>query len=432
MRALCRGLGEPQRGFRSLLVTGTNGKGSICAMLYAMLQQSPIRVGLYTSPHLEHVRERIRTWSSGPASAEPAHGGDWIGEAEFAGIVERLQPLIEELRAGPEGAPTYFEALTAVAFEHFRRRRIEVAVLEVGLGGRLDATNVVHQAVSVFGPIDVDHADVLGADPAAIAQEKAGIIKPGQLAVSVAQEEPVGSVLRSACDGQGVPLFVCGRDITASVHQHDLDGLEVSISGLRGTYANLRIPMIGGHQAQNAAAAVAALEALSAHGIPHTLVERGLSQVAWPGRIEVVNDAPLILMDGAHNRQAAEALALAVGELCPGRRIHLLVGMSADKPVEEVGMVLGRAAVSTTCTRSTHPRALEPAELARRLAAFCPDVHVMPDAADAYTYLLNAVSAEDVILVTGSLFLVGELRARLRQSPHIRPRRRRQLAAESA
>jgi len=417
MQRLCQRLGDPQRRFRSVLVAGTNGKGSICAMLYSMLREGALRVGLYTSPHLEHLCERIRVWAPGQTSGERTHTDDWIREEELSALVERLQPVLEEVRrTSPDGPPTHFEVLTAIAFEYFQQRQVEIAVLEVGLGGRLDATNVVEQAVSVFGPIDVDHADILGADPALIAKEKAGIIKPRQTVVTVAQPDAVDEVLCVVCEGQGVPLLRGGRDLTARIQHHGLDGLQVTLTGTRGIYESLDIPLLGRHQAENAAAAVGALEALSSTGIPHQLVERGLAQVAWPGRLEVVHDAPLVLLDGAHNAHAASALRSALEELCPDRRIHLVIGMSSDKPAEAVGRVLGEIAASATCTRSRHPRAFSPATLAKRLAPFCPDLHVMSEAADAYTYLLNVVTPSDVIVVTGSLFLVGELRLALRKA----------------
>ena len=417
MRRLCQQLGDPHRGFRSVLVTGTNGKGSICAMLYSMLRESSLRVGLYTSPHVEHLRERIRVWTTGSTAEERSHGDDWIGAEEFAKLVEQLQPLLERMRLKfPQHPPTYFEALTAIAFMQFSQRGVEVAVLEVGLGGRLDATNVVDQAMSTIAPIDVDHTDVLGTEPVLIAKEKASIIKPRQTVISSPQQGGVMEVLRAACDAQGVPLLVGGQDLTVRIEHHDLDGLQVSLTGQRGIYESLQIALIGRHQAINAAVAVGALEALSTTGVPYSIVERGLARVEWPGRIEVVNHDPFVLMDGAHNVHAAAALAETLRELCQGRQIHLLIGMSSDKSVEGVGKVLGSLVVSATCTKSRHPRALEPVKLAERLSPFCPDVHVMSDAADAYTYLLNAVSPKDVIVVTGSLFLVGELRAALRKS----------------
>lgn len=421
MRRLCQRLGDPQRRFRSVLVTGTNGKGSICALLYSMLRESSLRAGLYTSPHIEHLRERIRAWTRGP-QAERAHQDDWISEAECASAIERVAACADAMREESFGAPTYFEVMTAAALLHFSRIGVDVAVLEVGLGGRLDATNVVDQAISVIGPIDVDHTDVLGDDPVKIAYEKSGVIKANQVVLSARQQEPVLHALRTVCEAQGVPLTICGSDLGITIHESSLEGLRVSITGLRGRYESLPMPLIGRHQASNAALAIAALEALSDTGVPYGLVERGLLNAQWPGRLEVVSDVPLVFIDGAHNPHAARALRDTLEELCQGRTVHLLMGMSADKSIEEVGKLLGRMAVSVTCTKSRHPRALDPTELAKRLYPFCHDVHVMSDPIDAYTYLLNAVSSQDVIVVTGSLFLAGELRAALRQA-HVRSRR---------
>ena len=183
MRRLCQRLGDPQRRFRSVVVTGTNGKGSISAMLYSMLRESSLRAGLYTSPHIEHLRERIRAWTRGP-QAERAHQDDWISEADVAAIIEHVASCANAMRDESLGAPTYFEVMTAAALLHFSRIGVEIAILEVGLGGRLDATNVVDQSVSVIGPIDMDHTDVLGDDPVKIAYEKSGIIKANQVVLS--------------------------------------------------------------------------------------------------------------------------------------------------------------------------------------------------------------------------------------------------------
>ena len=427
MERLCRRLGEPQRRFRSIVVAGTNGKGSICAMLYSMLRETPFRIGLYTSPHLGQLRERIRVWDGRRGLSEGLPDTDWISEEAFAQTVERMQPMLETLRTGcSDDIPTYFEVLTALTFVYFAQRGVEIAVLEVGLGGRLDATNVVEQAVSVIGPIGVDHTEILGQDPVTIAREKAGIIKSGQTVISAPQEEGVKDVLRVFCDAHGVPLVTCGEEVTVGIQRHDFHGLQLTITGLRGIYESLELPLIGRHQAQNAVVAVAALEALSNTGIPHSLVKRGLERVEWPGRIEVVNESPLIFLDGGHNAQAANALCDTLAELCQGRSIHLLIGMSSDKAVEDVARVLGKLSASATCTKSAHPRALDPMVLAQRLGPFCVDVHVMSDPVDAYTYLLNAIPSEDVIVVTGSLFLVGQLRAAL-QHAHVRTTRSAQL-----
>ncbi|MBI4340748.1 MAG: bifunctional folylpolyglutamate synthase/dihydrofolate synthase [Candidatus Omnitrophica bacterium] len=432
MRELCRRLGEPQRRYRSVLVAGTNGKGSIAAMLYSCLRESRLRAGLYTSPHVEDLRERIRVSPAEGAGSGRRHGDDWIAPDDFAAAIEAVQPAIDELlRSSSEGPPTYFEAITAAAFWHFQRRGVAVAVLEVGLGGRYDATNAVEQTVSVFGPIDVDHADVLGATPAAIAAEKAGIIKPGQTALTVPQRADVLRVLQAACDTHAVPLIVCGRELTVRVLKHTVKGLRLSVTGLRGIYDELTLPLIGRHQAENAAAAIGALEALSTSGIPHHLVEGGLRRLHWPGRLEIVHREPLVLMDGGHNPHAAGALRQTLEELCAGRRVHLLIGTSSDKSVEGIGERLAGLPLNATCTMSRHPRALNPVALAERLGPYCSDIHVMSDPADAYTYLLNTVPPEDVIVVAGSFFMVAELRARLQRS-HITSTRRAARASVAA
>lgn len=408
MRRLLQRLGHPDRRFRSVVVTGTNGKGSICAMLYAMLRESQLRAGLYTSPHLDDVRERIRASSR----AED----DWIPQEAFAQIVQRMSPILNDMRReGLEWAPTYFEVLTAIALVYFHEQRVDVAILEVGLGGRLDATNAVEHAVSVIGPIELDHTDVLGHDVISITMEKAGIIRDGQTVISAAQRPEVDEVLRSICEAYESPYLVCGRQISADVLRHDRYGLQVAVNGLRGRYDQVSIPLIGRHQAQNAAMAVAALESLAPEGVPYGIVERGLAAVRWPGRIEFAQDDPLVILDGGHNPHATQRLKETLEELCPGKAIHLLIAVSADKAVDDVIRPLAKLAVSATCTSSRHPRALEPTALATHLLRYCPDVHVMSDPADAYTYLINAVPANEVVVVAGSLFLVGEIRAAARR-----------------
>ena len=421
MRRLCQRLGDPHRRFRSILVAGTNGKGSICAMLHSMLRETSLQIGLYTSPHLESVRERIQVSNSAAERGATRRKG-WIAESEFAALVRDLRPLLEELRRIPQEAPTHFEVLTAMAFLYFQKREVEVAVLEVGLGGRLDATNVVEPDVSVISAIDIDHTEILGYDPVLIAREKAGIIRAKQTVIIAPQQAAIEEVFRIASETNGVPLWVCGRDLTVRVHGYTLKGLQLTVTGFRGIYESVQLPLLGRHQADNAAVAIGALEALSGDGIPHALVMRGLSRVVWPGRLEVMHENPPVFMDGAHNPSAARALRDMLTELCPGRAVHLLLGISREKAVDEFGKILGRMAVSTTCAKSGHPRAMDPQELSRRIAQYCPTVHVITDPVDALTYLLNTVQETDVIVVTGSLFFVGELRTAFRRA-HVRLKR---------
>ena len=407
MHQLCKRLGSPQRRFRSILVAGTNGKGSICAMIYAILRQAGLRVGLYTSPHLEEVRERIRV------NAELSKGGsDWITREDVAIAIDRVRSVIEDdARVVGKGAPTYFEVLTAAALWHFSQQAVEVAVLETGLGGRLDATNVVDQAISVFGPIGLDHTDVLGKDLVTIAREKAGIIKPRQAVISAAQQPAVAALLREAASQHGCRVLEYGRHLSAKIITHQPHGTQLGVYGLRGQYDDLVLPLLGRHQAENAALAIAAVESLSETGIPHSAVREGLARVHWPGRLEVVREQPLVVLDGAHNPHAALALRSTLEELWPRRAKHLLIGMSADKPVQQIAEILGPLASRVMCTTSRHPRACDPQRLAGHFTPYNHDVAVIPDPIDAYMYLLNTSGSDDVIVITGSLFLVGQLRA---------------------
>jgi len=408
MRALCARLGDPQASFRSMLVAGTNGKGSICAMSYEILRAAGLRAGLYTSPHLEDLRERLRV------SAGSNGGSDWIAPEPFAALIERMQPAIESFTGSAEGPLTYFEVLTAAAFLHFADRQVSIAVLEVGLGGRLDATNVVEPAVSVIGPIGLDHTEVLGRDLVSIAKEKAAVMRPGRPVISAPQAPEVAGLLRESAAAQGAPLAECGRQLGVDVLAHEpASGLRVSVRGTRGRYEPLRVPLVGRHQADNALMAIAAVEALAGEGAPYRAVEAGISATRWPGRLELVHERPLVVLDGAHNPSAARTLAQTLQELWPDRPKHLLLGMSRDKAVQEVGELLIPLASSVTCTKSRHPRAGDPHELAEQVRRFGVRTAVMPDARDACTYLLNTVNPEEMIVVTGSLFLVGELRAAL-------------------
>ncbi len=413
MQRLCRRLGRPEAAFRSVLVAGTNGKGSICAMIYAMLRQAGLRTGLYTSPHLEDVRERIRV-SSTPGAEE-----DWISEANFASSVR----AVRDAAASPEFAddpPTYFEVMTAVAFRHFFDSRVSVAVLEVGLGGRLDATNVVEQAVSVIAPIGQDHTDVLGAELASIAREKAGIIKPhGTVVVGVQPPEAAAAIAQAAAE-RGARLLQLGRELQVECRINRDEGMTLDLLGTRGAYRELWLPLIGGHQADNAAVAVAAVEALSEAGVPHAAIQAGLASVSWPGRLEVVQRRPVVVLDGAHNVPAAQALRAALAAWWPERPLHVLMGLSADKAVADVAAVLAAGAASVVCTKSRHPRACDPQRLADACAPHGPAPTVIPEAADALTYALNAAGSDGVIVVTGSLFLVGELRPAIRAGCGVR------------
>ena len=312
VRELLHRLGDPQDGLQFVHIAGTNGKGSTAAMLASILRAAGYTTGLFTSPYLERFAERMQV------------NGAPVPDAEFAAVCQTLQPCI----AAMDDPPTEFELVTAAAMLWFRRRGCDVVVLEVGLGGRLDATNVISApACAVITNIGLDHTEILGGTLAQIAREKAGILKPGTCAVSYPQAQEVRSVLREICAQRGIPLTEV--DVSAIVPLTD------SVDGQTFTYrgAEYALPLLGAHQLRNAAVALETVAALRARGwrIPDATVHAGLAQVRWPARFELLRRAPWFVLDGGHNPQCAQTVADNLARYFPGRRITLLVGVLADK-----------------------------------------------------------------------------------------------------
>lgn len=407
MAFLLDALGHPERRLRILHVAGTNGKGSTCAMLTAILQAAGYRTGLYTSPHLVRYEERIRL------DGAPIPGG------RLAALIDRLKGIID--RAVREGLehPTEFEVGTAAMYAYFAEAGAEVVVQETGLGGRFDATNLVAAPlVSVITPIGLDHRDRLGDTPAAIAAEKAGIIKAGVPVVSAPQPPEAAAVLAEAAARAGSRLVrvgaescegaeVCVRGVEASAEATRLD-----YRGLAADLPGLRLGLLGRHQAANAACALAAAELLRERGLdlPEAALRAGLAAARWPARLEVLARRPLLVLDGAHNPDGAAALRRALGELWPRRRFILIAGVLADKDVGGIVAELAAAAVRAVATRPPSPRALPPEDLARRLeAAGCP-AEVQPDPAAAVARALALAGPEGAVCAAGSLYLAGEVR----------------------
>ncbi|HYB41813.1 MAG TPA: Mur ligase family protein, partial [Candidatus Methylomirabilis sp.] len=309
IEALLAAIGNPERAFRIAQVGGTNGKGSVAAMLASILQAAGLRVGLYTSPHLCDFRERIRV------------NGQPIGEGEVADGVEAIGTLVARLDA------TMFEATTALALDHFARENAEVAVLEVGLGGRLDATTVGEPAVEVLSHVDYDHQAALGNTLAEIAREKAAIIRSGA-AFSARQAPEVEAVLTRRAAEVGVPLIFEGRELRAAGESFTLDGQEVHLSGPGWDMPGVRCRLLGVFQPGNALLAAAAARAL---GAGEDAIRRGLATAEWPGRFQIVRRNPILVLDGAHNPDGARALAASLSTYFPGLGVTLVIGTSADK-----------------------------------------------------------------------------------------------------
>lgn len=399
MEELLSQLGDPHRAYHSVHVAGTKGKGSTTAMIESVLRAAGLRTGMYTSPHLHTFRERIRL------------DGQPISEEEVAAQVERMLPILD---ARPE--VTVFEIITALAMRVFSEHKVDVGVFEVGMGGRLDATNVLTPLVSVITSISLDHIKVLGDTIEAIAGEKAGIIKPGVPAVTAPQRPEALEVLRAACAARGADLIHVGSDWGWRPTSSDLDGQRLSIHargpGTKPRYQGLRIPLLGDHQAENACTAVAAVEVLRQRGlsIPDKAVRRGLATVSWPGRMEILGRAPLLVVDGAHNGYSLERLFEALRKYLPYRRLIAVFGMGVTHLSHALlGQVL-ESADRVYVTRSRHARATPPEELATMATALGGQATVTTRVQEALRQALASACCDDLVLVTGSLFVVAEAR----------------------
>lgn len=407
MEELLERLGNPHLASRSVHVAGTKGKGSTAAMIASTLSTAGYKTGLYTSPHLHTFRERISI------------DGKNIAEEEFATLVERLKPEVEAVnRSGAYGQLTTFEILTAVAFTYFMERGVDFQVLEVGLGGRLDATNVVRAEIAVITSISMDHAEVLGDSLAKIASEKAGIIKPGAIVVSSPQQSEAEGVIKEVCLKMGATLIAVGRDVIWEKRASDLNGQSFEVKGKAGSY-DLTIPLLGDHQLENAATAVAALEALATEADD---IAKGLAQVRWPGRLEILRHEPLFVVDGAHNASSAGRLREAIEACFDFDRLILIIGVSSDKDIAGIVAELAPLSSLAIVTRSRHPRALEPNLLLEELERRGVMSEVVAGVASAVERALSLAGPRDIICATGSLFVIAEAREYMKGiSPELYP-----------
>ena len=397
MERLLASLDNPHRRFPSVHIAGTKGKGSTAAMTASVLQAAGYRTGLYTSPHLHTFRERIRV------------DGQPIGRAEVVALAERLRPLVE----GVEGITT-FEVMTAMAFLYFVERGVDFAVLEVGLGGRLDATNVVSPLVSVITSLSYDHTHILGHTLAQIAREKAGIIKRGVPVVSAPQPPEAMAVIEQVCREREAELVVVGRDWTWEAGEANLKGQWFKVAGGGGQEASRSfwIPLLGRHQLINATLAVAAVEMLRQRGvhIPEASLREGLRRVRWPGRLEVLGRRPFLIVDCAHNADSAQKLAAALRELFAYRDLILVFGASADKDIRGMMRALLPLAREVILTRAHHPRAADPGELREEARSLGWEAAISEDVAGALSQALELAGEDDLVCVTGSTFVVAEAR----------------------
>lgn len=398
IRALLTRVGEPQRRYPVIHIGGTNGKGSTAAMVASMLQSAGHRVGLYTSPHLIDFRERIRV------------DGVIIPEERVPVLVEALQAA-----AAPDLAPTFFEFTTALAFQYFAECQVDVAVLEVGLGGRFDATNVVEPIAAAITTIGLDHEAYLGSTVEAIAFEKAGIIKPAVPLIIGRLDASARHVIETRASTEAAPVFALDREFRCE----GPSPADCRYVGIAVEYDHLSCPLRGRFQRDNMACAVALIELARERGlvVSEEAVRTGLRHVTWEGRLDIVGEAPAILVDGAHNPAAAVVLAEYLAEwrrAQPVARIHLVVGMMRDKRPREFLAPLLPLIDSLILTQADVPRASTGSELRELLGDGIPVAQVASTPADALVCAKRSAAPSDLICVTGSLMLVGEIKALLR------------------
>jgi dihydrofolate synthase / folylpolyglutamate synthase len=429
---LAERLGRPDRAYPSVHIAGTNGKGSTAAFLESILRRAGFRTGLYTSPHLERINERIRI------------NGEEISDEEFAETFSRIQMLIEELLAAGKlrAHPTFFECMTALAFECFARSRVEFAVFEVGLGGRLDATNILQPVLSVITRIDFDHENFLGHSLKEIAGEKAGIIKRGTPVAISAQRPEALHVIRARAAELQAPLID-----TAEAYALDLEeegetpkniqrkpegnvvspetpagcarGRAIELATGWGIEVTPKLP--GRYQVENALTAIAAARWLQQRGfrITNETIAEGISLAEWPGRLEQVQSGPDVYLDGAHNPAAARELAAFLQRYFDGRRICLLFGALRDKAVDEIAGIVFPFAAEVVFTQPRTSRAISAAQLAEIAGHHAAQFSVNADAEEAFEEILAQAGTSDAVFVTGSLYLVGQIRHHWKQRANL-------------
>jgi dihydrofolate synthase/folylpolyglutamate synthase len=418
MQQMAELFGHPERSFRNIHIAGTNGKGSVAAICASLLRASGYRVGLYTSPHLVSFTERIQV------------DGEPIPECDVVSTAETIRFRLAQ--ASDIAPPTFFEFTTLLALLYFRQRNVDWAVIETGMGGRLDATCIVDPAITVLTRIDLDHQQFLGATLEAIAREKAGIMKEGVSVVSAAQKDEAARVLADAAQMRGCSILTYGRDFSADVEESTLDGVVMNYKSSTETIARIEVPLAGRHQAENTAVAIASFRQLFPEiqsdrvlnssmrsSISQDTMRLGIAQVRWPGRLEIVCRDPLTIVDGAHNPAGAQALSAFLREHAAGYQIALVLGILADKDIAGIMHPLLAHAAELFIAPPASGRAASTAVLAEiALHAGLQPHHYLTigdafHAARSWSDAQKRYGLNPMIVITGSLYTVGEVHALL-------------------
>lgn len=431
MEKLLSFLDDPHKNINAIHIAGTKGKGSTCAMVASILREAGYKVGLYTSPHLVDFRERIRILDSEFEKER------MISEEKICKLVEKIQPWTNKISDSSELGPlSFFELYTALAFLYFKEEKVDFMVLEVGLGGRLDATNVVKPLVCGITQISFEHTDKLGTTLEAIAGEKAGIVKSHvtrpsiysgqdlsrtnvrdhmsqvQIVVSAPQEEVVAGVIRDVCRKKGARLYEVGENIFFEEVNFDREKQIFNIKGVCGEYSHLEMRLLGYHQLINAAVAVGIIELLRSWDIfiSYESIRNGLEKVRWPGRLETVGKEPLVVLDGAQNVASAIALREAIKKFFTYDKLILVLGISNDKDIRGICQQLSEISDSIIVTKANNPRAVQPMDIRTHIENTTKEVTVTYTVEEALKGAKQKAKKDDMILVTGSLYVVGEAR----------------------
>ena len=400
-------VGNPHKKRRCVHITGTKGKGSTSIIIASILKELGLKTGLFTSPHLIYLEERMKV------------NDRMISQNMFVELINRLKPYVDRIMLkNPTLMPTFFEIVTAIAFLYFERMKVDISVLEVGMGGRLDSTNIILPEISVITPVSYDHTDRLGHTLDRIAYEKAGIIKEGVPVISSAQEPEPLSVISKTCKEKNARLYLVGKDIRINnikvTKRNGFYGTEYEIRTWRNIYKNIFLPLVGRHQVENCATAIGALDVLAENGIIETNNENiinALAKVKCPARIEVISESPLIVLDTAHTVSSMKILRESIKENFSFKKLIVVIGLSADKDIEGILKEIAFVADDLILTRTGNPREAEPEKMAVTAKRFYrKNPMVIEDIDEALKEAKRIAEKDDLICITGSFFLAGKLK----------------------
>jgi dihydrofolate synthase/folylpolyglutamate synthase len=400
-------VGDPHKKRRAVHITGTKGKGSTAIIIASVLQTLGLKTGLFTSPHLIYLGERMKV------------NDRMISQKMFVQLINMLKPYVDRITLNnPILMPTFFEIVTAIAFLYFERKKTDISVLEVGMGGRLDSTNIILPEISVITPVGYDHTDRLGHTLNRIAYEKAGIIKEGVPVISSIQEPDTLTVISKTCKEMRSRLYLVGRDVLINdikvTKRNGTYGTECEIRTWKKNYKNIFLPLVGRHQVENCAAAIGSLEVLSETGVikvDNELIINALAKIRCPARIEVISTNPLIVLDTAHTVASMKILRESIKENFSFNKLVLIIGLSADKDIEGVLKEISCIADNLILTRTGNPREAEPEQMAVTAKRFSQNnLMVIEDIVEALKEAKRIAKKDDLICITGSFFLAGKVK----------------------